>query len=288
MKIDYTEIFCYVDDFCKGFVDYWSKHILGDGGKKRRNRALRISLSEIATIILGYQESQFSCFKYYYAHVFNHHRRDFPYLLSYERFVYVMKRALPVLCALFQCIRGEITGIQFVDSTPLDVCKVIRASNHRVFKGIAKKSKTSTGWFFGLKLHAVFNEKSEIIKILITPGNTDDRKALFKMSQDLWGKIFGDRGYISEKLTSALLNQDLLLITRLKKNMKNKLLLLQDKFWLYKRNIVETIFGKLKLFDKLWHSRFRSLENAFCTLLACLISYQISPQKPSISDVINL
>ncbi|CAL7961696.1 hypothetical protein MIDIC_310036 [Alphaproteobacteria bacterium] len=77
------------------------------------------------------------------------------------------------------------------------------------------------------------------------------------------------------------MNQDLLLFTRLEKNMKNKLLLLQDKFLLYKRNIIETIFGKLKQFQRLWHSTFRSVENAFCNLVACLIPYQLSLYKPT-------
>ncbi|CAL7959555.1 hypothetical protein MIDIC_130007 [Alphaproteobacteria bacterium] len=63
---------------------------------------------------------------------------------------------------------------------------------------------------------------------------------------------------------------------------------LQDKFLLYKRTIVETIFDKLKQFQRLWHSTFRSVENAFCNLMACLISYQLSPYKPTISTTIIL
>ncbi|CAL7959764.1 hypothetical protein MIDIC_140067 [Alphaproteobacteria bacterium] len=84
------------------------------------------------------------------------------------------------------------------------------------------------------------------------------------------------------------MNQDLLLFTRLEKNMKNKLLLLQDKFLLYKRNIIETIFGKLKQFQRLWHSTFTSVKNAFCNLIACLIPYQLSHYKPTISTTIIL
>ncbi|CAL7960669.1 hypothetical protein MIDIC_230079 [Alphaproteobacteria bacterium] len=108
------------------------------------------------------------------------------------------------------------------------------------------------------------------------------------MAKGLWGKLFGDKGYISEELATQLLNQDLLLITRLKKNMKNKLLLLQDKFLLYKRTIVETIFDKLKQFQRLWHSTFTSVENAFCNLIARLISHQLSLNKPAISTTIIL
>ncbi|CAL7960109.1 hypothetical protein MIDIC_190007 [Alphaproteobacteria bacterium] len=195
---------------------------------------------------------------------------------------------MPILCCLLQCITGEVSGIQFIDSTPLDTCKDLRGSRHNIFRGIAAKSRKSTGWFYVLKLHTIFNDKSEFVSIRITPGNVDDRKPVLTMAKGSWGKLFGDKGYISEELATQLLDQDSLLITRLKKNMKNKLLLLQDKFLLYKRTIVETIFGKLKQFQRLWHSTFRSVENAFCNLMACLISYQLSLYKPTISTTIIL
>ncbi|CAL7959815.1 hypothetical protein MIDIC_140088 [Alphaproteobacteria bacterium] len=106
------------------------------------------------------------------------------------------------------------------------------------------------------------------------------------MAKGLWGKLFGDKGYISEELATQLLNQDSLLITRLKKNMKNKLLLLQNKFLLHKRTIIETISGKLNQFQRLWHSTFTSVENASCSLIAYLIPYQLSHYKPTISTTI--
>jgi IS5 family transposase len=283
MYIDFTETYCFVDDFCRYFEKSWKDHLLSGTKKKSRDRKGSMSLSEIVTIILGYQESKFNCFKNYYNYVFMSHISDFKSMLSYDRFIFVMQRALYVLYCLFQAIKGEVTGIQFIDSTTLETCKAIRGKRHKVFSGIAAKGKTSTGWFFGLKLHAIFNDKSEIVEIMITRGNVDDRAPVMKMAEGLWGKLFADKGYISEKLTSKLLEQGLLLITRLKKNMKNKLLLLQDKLLLYKRTIVETIFGRLKQFQKLWHSRHRSVFNAFCHLMACLISYQLSPNKPLIT-----
>ncbi|CAL7959951.1 hypothetical protein MIDIC_170016 [Alphaproteobacteria bacterium] len=193
---------------------------------------------------------------------------------------------MPILCCLLQCITGEVSGIQFIDSTPLDTCKDLRGSRHNIFRGIAAKSRKSTGWFYVLKLHTIFNDKSEFVSIRITPGNVDDRKPVLTMVKGLWGKLFGDKGYISKKLTTQLLDQDLLLITRLKKNTKNKLLLLQDKFLLYKRTIVETIFDKPKQFQRLWHHRFRSVENAYFNPISCLILYQLSHYKPTISTTI--
>ena len=116
------------------------------------------------------------------------------------------------------------TGIYFVDATTIDVCHIKRASSNRVFKGIAKKGKSSMGWFFGFKLHLVINDLGEIMAFKLTPATTDDRIPVDNMTQCLTGKLFGDRGYISQELFDKLFQRGLQLITRIKKNMKNKLM----------------------------------------------------------------
>ena len=104
----------------------------------------------------------------------------------------------------------------------------------------------------------------------------------------MFGKIFGDRGYISQQLFQELLEQGVFMVTRVRKNMKNKLMSLVDKALLLKRVLIESVFGKIKLLGKFEHSRHRSVTNAFVHMVAALINYQLSDDKPSISSLLQL
>lgn len=279
--IDYDVLFCFVDDFCKAFSDWWQLTLLqADGTGKKRNRGTRLHLSEILTIMLAYHESGYRCFKDYYGFVMIHHRKEFPGLVSYDRFVALMKRTFGVILMMFAALRGEATDIMFADSTPYAVCKVIRRYGHKVFKELAALSKNSIGWFYGLKLHFLFNAKGEIVRLRITPANVDDRKGLKGLLAGLFGKIFGDRGFLGQEFFDDLWKEGLHMVTRIRKNMKNKLMNLWDRFYLDKRMTVESIFSSIKSCGTFEHSRHRSTVNAFCHIFCALISYQLRPIKP--------
>ena len=277
--IDYAHLFCFTDDFLKYFHTWFQKLLLASGTKKR-NRATKLHISEIITILLSYPESGFRCFKDYYAYVSFYHRGEFPNLVSYDRFVALIKRCFPIVVMFFAVLRGDITEISFADSTPYAVCKTIRRFSHKVFKGIAALSKNSVGWFFGLKLHFVFNDKGEIARLSITPANVDDRKGLKGLIQGLTGKIFADRGYIGKEFFEDLWKEGIHIVIRIKKNMKNKLMSLWDRFYLDKRMTVESIFSSIKSCGTFEHSRHRNVINAFVHILCVLISYQLRPVKP--------
>jgi hypothetical protein len=194
-----------------------------------------------------------------------------------------MKSAIFPLFVFLQGCLGECTGIAFIDSTILTVCHVRRIYSHKVFKQCARRGKTSTGWFFGFKLHLIINEKGEILAYRLTPGNTDDRKPVVDLSQELFGRLFGDRGYISAKLFKELFDNGVRLVTKLKKGMQNKLIPLEDALLLRKRGLIESVLNKLKSGCQIEHHRHRSLDNFLVNLLSGLIAYSIDPQKPSIS-----
>ena len=106
-------------------------------------------------------------------------RHLFPLVVSYNRFVELEKEvAVPLALFIKKVLLGKCTGISFVDSTPLRVCRNQRIHVHKVFKGIAQRGKCSMGWFFGFKLHLICNEKGELLNFMITPGDVDDRKPL--------------------------------------------------------------------------------------------------------------
>jgi hypothetical protein len=235
------------------------------------------------TILIHFHQSHYRTFKAYYTQqVQVHLRREFPHLVSYGRFVQLTPRVLGLLCAyLFTCL-GNCTGISFVDSTPLVVCNNRRIHPHKVFARLAARGKTSMGWFFGFKLHLVVNDRGELLGLCLTPGNRADVKVLPKLVKHLFGKLFGDKGYLSQPLFEQLLEQGIQLITKLKANMKNRLLPLADKLLLRKRAICETINDQLKNISQIEHTRHRSPINFLVNLLCGLIAYCHQPKKPSL------
>jgi len=280
------ELLVSVDDFCQLFLPIWEKQLISEGSKKRC-RAGQLSLSEIMTIIIYFHQSQYRNFKAYYTeHVSVHLRGEFPNLVTYERFVSWMPSALGPLSAYLKSLYGHCSGISFIDSTALEVCDNHRIHNHKVFEGIAERGKGSMGWFFGLKLHLVVNDCGELLACQITPGNVDDRKPIPVLCQRLFGKLIADRGYISQPLFEQLLDTcNVQLITRIKMNMKNRLIPMIDKLLLRKRAIIESVVDQLKNISQIEHTRHRSPINAFINIIAGLIAYCHQPKKPSLGFI---
>lgn len=139
------------------------------------------------------------------------------------------------------------------------------------------------GWFFGFKLHMVINDKGELLAFKITQATTDDRKPVDALTKGLLGKLIADKGYISAELFHQLYQRGLQLITRIRKNMKNKLVPMMDKLLLRKRVIVETVIDQLKNISQIEHSRHRSPINCMVNILAGIAAYCVQPKKPSLN-----
>lgn len=276
-------LFCHVDDFCQWFEPRWQQQLLGDGLQQRR-RSRSLHLSEIMTILIAFHQSAYRNFKWFYTQLVCPYWRDaFPRLVSYNRFVEWMPSALIPLCTYLRHCFGQCTGISFIDSTSIKVCHNRRIASHKVFKSLAARGKTSVDWFFGFKLHLVVNEQGELLNVLLTPGNVDDRQPVPRLLQRLFGKVFGDRGYVSQKLALQLWQHaGIQLVTKLKRNMKNRLMSLSDKLLLRRRAIIESIIDQLKNISQLEHSRHRSPVNCLVNLVCGLIAYCHQPKKPSL------
>lgn len=279
--IDITLLFCKIDDFMQIFMREYKKRLIPEDNARLKNSSM--SLSEIMTILIYFHVSRYRDFKTYYTHyVPIVLKSEFPKILSYNRFV-ELERAVtvPMICFL-RSIAGEETGLYFVDSTSLAVCHNLREKSNRVFKNIAAKGKTSTGWFYGFKLHLICNDRGEIVRFALTKGNIDDRVPVPCLSEELKGILVGDRGYIKAELFKELYERSLRLLTRIKSNMKNKLMPIIDKLLLRKRAIIETINDQLKNISQIEHTRHRSPINFLVNLFSGLVAYQLSPKKPSI------
>ena len=212
-----TEIYFFVDEFCKQFEEELSKHLVGNMPK----RPPVLTSSEVMTIMILFHDKGYRCIKHFYIqYVQKHLTGMFPKTVSYNRFTELMQGVnLPLAIFLQTCCMGESTGISFMDSTPIRVFKNKRIKRNKVFKGIAELGKSTMGYFFGFKLHLVINEKGELLNFVITPGNVDDREPLKnkRFVGKLKGKLFGDKGYISTKLAELLFVDGIQLITSIKK-----------------------------------------------------------------------
>lgn len=281
-----TELFCMADGFCKFFDAMMKKYTLKSDNKRAYHRDSTMSKSEIMLIMILFHDSGYRCLKHFYVEkVCKHLRHLFPKVVSYNRFVELEKQvAVPLALFIKKVLLGKCTGISFVDSTPLRVCRNQRIHIHKVFKGIAQRGKCSMGWFFGFKLHLICNEKGEVLNFIITPGDVDDRKPLeYKAFVEFfYGKLVGDKGYIGKNLFQRLFVDGIQLITKLKSNMKGALMSVSDKLLLRKRAIIETVNDELKNIAQVEHSRHRSFENFIVNMLGAIAAYCVFPKKPCI------
>ncbi len=261
-------------------------------GTRKRQRPGRLSASEIMTILIHFHQSPYREFKAFYTqHVLAHLRSEFPDLISYSRFVDLIPSVLVPLSVYLEACRGQGQGLSFVDSTKLVVCHNRRIQRHRDTPGLAGRGKDSVGWFYGFKLYLIVTDEGDLLSCRLTPGNVDDRRPVPQMAQGLFGKLIGDKGYLSPALVASLLQQGVELLTPIRKNRKPRLVRLNDKLLLRKLVIIETIHDQLKNVSPIEQSRHRSPANFLVNVLCGVIAYCHQPKKPSLqvsSDVLAL
>ena len=284
-----VEIFYHVDEFCKLIeIARNAKNITDQERVHQIQSGFRtLSPSEIMTICIFYHYSGYKNFKSYYKNLVEVHMQgDFTKLVSYNRFI-ELKQSIAMHMTLFLklCCAASCTGISYIDSFALKVSHNRRIYSHKVFKGMAQRGKTSVDWFYGFKVHIVVNHLGEVVNFAITPGNMADNNSILleHLMQDLFGKVFGDRGYIINKeLYQKLYDLGVQLITKIRKNMKNILMPMTDKLLLRKRGTIESVIGILKEGFGIEHSRHRSRKNFLCHVLSSMAAYFFRPHKPSI------
>ena len=279
-------LFCPIDDFFLLYEKWPVTHCLPEtAAPETRGRPRHLHLSEVMTILISFHQSGYRVFKHFYErHVCVYWLAEFPNVVSYSRFVELKKEALMLLTLYLHANFGECSGISFVHSTRLPVCDNKRISSHRVFAAHAGRSKTSMGWFYGFKLHLIINDKGDLLGVELTPGNSDDRQPLWKLSSDgLFGNLYGDKGYISKDLRAFLKEQGITLFYKVRPNMKPLELSVSDEVLLKKRTLIESVIKELKTQTQVEHSRHRSVVNFQVNVVSALIAYQLLESKPSVN-----
>jgi hypothetical protein len=280
-----TDIFVLCDDFIKNLHQYQL-----DNDYQIEEKEELMTESEMMAIVIFYHHSGFKCFKYYYEQVIKKYLSSyFPKSYSYSRFVNLMKKLnFPLFAFLCACRLAESSNGNIIDATKLVVCHNKRIFDHKVFKGIAKRGKSSTGWFFGLKLHAIINEYGQLVIFEITSGNiADNNKTLLdKITQRLQGFLYGDAGYITS-ITKSLKDRELSLITKLRENMKPQELTPEQKHYLKHRGLIESVFNLMKNHCDIEHTRHRSVKNFFINLWSGIIAYTFMDEFPTMPKYVT-
>jgi hypothetical protein len=290
MQVQFSEIklialFIDVDDLLKSFQAYQQSRQVGQA--RRPTRVPELSESEVCTILAAYHLSGYKCFEYYYRQVIQQsYASYFPKAPSYERFLTLVSRCYQLmgLWSLHCCLKATRTGLYIIDSKRLEVCHLKREHSHQVFSATARKGKTSTGWFYGYKVHLVINDRGEIINWAITPGNVADNNTalLQQLLKGLSGICLADKGYYTS-LFEWFYQHKLHLIIKPKRNMKKDTpCLIDHQHYLRKRALIESVNDLLVSVCDLEHTRHRKPENAFAHIAAALIAYQFLDHKPAI------
>lgn len=269
------EIYCYVDNFIKKIQE----KKVEVGRPSILNKSSYITLSIIKNIYGMRTIRQLYEFTKQYL------QKDFPQLPSYQQFNEGITSCYRYVMVLLYCmtrsIRSKQHTVHFVDSTSLPVCKIFREKFAKLFKGIAKKSKSTMGWFYGFKLHLIINQNMEIEAITFTDANINDLQVLEKDFIDqIRGFLVGDKGYLSKEKTEELRKKNIFLLTKYRKNSKQKYPATQQQLKILRQRLkIEAVFHLLKNNFNLISSYARSIQGYFANVLSALLAYSVSKTK---------
>jgi len=198
---------------------------------------------------------------------------------SYKTLVVSINRTMELLKKIigFIAISNRFNShiVKHVDSTDLPVSTLRKSRSHKTMKTLATYSKSSKGWFYGLKLHLSVDLKGKIVAVHFTTGNKSEREILKIMNKNVFGIFVADAGYVSEKLEREFyLEHQRMLLTCMRTNMK-KIATFDDIELLKTRMRIEDHFGNLKQFHNLISTCCRSIQGYLTNYLSSVLSYML-------------
>lgn len=267
-NFDLVQVYCIFDDIVR---------ILNTDHKPMGGRPPCLSVSEICTIVLLQKEFNICNKKSLYKYLIAHHKEDFPLIGCYKAFNHAYNRnsvhLLQIILFLLHINSNESGQLVFIDSTSLPVCRIWREKSHKVMKDLATKSKTTTGWFYGLKLHILCDQRGNLLNISFTTASVDDRVILNKFLEKIKDKIFGaDAGYVSKECQNKAHENNNILITAIRSNMKGLGAMWQQKV-LNMRSVVERCFSVMKTRLNLVNTLARSVNGYLAHYVRCVFMY---------------
>jgi hypothetical protein len=271
-NFDLVKCFCIVDDFFGIVALSRSK------GRKRSGRPSVLSVSELVTICLIGQVYEVSCLIRLYELIRDRFSSDFR-LPKYGNFVTGMNQVsrdmVLFISALLSVQNTTLGDVCFVDGTKIEVCKIYRELRHKTMKKLATKSKSTTGWWYGLKLHLICDKNGNLMKLRFTTATVGEREVLSSFMEELHDSIIvGDAGYVSSELDKQANENNNTLLTAKRKNMRRLATLWQNKC-MNMRSRIETVFDVLKERFGLVTSLPRSINGYLAHYIRCLFCYLV-------------
>ena len=241
-------IFDQIDNLLKTMSTSLRRKLLSDL-RPKGGRPPGLSLQAILALGIFRFATGVKDVKHFHRKLLSSYSEELGRIPNYGNFNTLMNQATPYVIFLLQWIcylnKSKQDGLTFMDSTSLKVCENKRIFDHQVCEGLAERGKSSMGWFFGFKLHVVCDSLGRLASLLLTPGNTDDRKFVLKLLKGLKGLCIADAGYVSKKLMQELYQQGLLLLTDVRNAMKRLMTETQHAL-LKQRQRIEGVFSCLK------------------------------------------
>ena len=245
-------IYIFIDNFIKQALQSISRAIERPGRNHPPIRTYNLSIAELTSLAIFRFFTGHRNWKDFYKHIKTYHAQDFPNLPTYGNFIEAMNKLSSLAAILLQGFMNvfqRMTSkerLKFADGSKLKACGIKREFSHKVCRGLASKSKSTMGWFYGFKLHIICNELMQILNLKITTATFDERKALEMMWANIFGTIVADAGYVGKEYQKKARENGKILFTCVRANMKKVMTETQHQI-LNLRQKVETVFSVLKL-----------------------------------------
>jgi transposase len=205
---------------------------------------------------------------------------------SYKTFVVNVNRFAPIAMQIIGIILAHNRKlshiIKFTDATAIPVCLMKNVDHHKTMKGLASMSKSSNGWYYGMKLHLTADFKGKMLALKITSADGSDRQTAKDMNKDLWGVILLDSGYVSNDLQNEMnVEGKRWWVVKPYKTQKKLATVLENLLY-DTRMMVETNFRNLKLFLGLVSSMPRSVTGYLANYVYAILALAFKPllQQP--------
>jgi Transposase DDE domain len=253
-----TELYVFVDDFLTAHPN------LADGRQAPHDRP-KFADAEVLTLALLQGCLGMASLKQTYRLVAHHYRSAFPQLCSYAPWMARLQALAAPISALLSTTTPLPVGspaFYRIDAKPLPVCSRLRHGRVRLRREDgAYWGKTSQGWFFGCKLPVLRHIAGRIVKLVLTPGNGDDRAPVLALLDGVAGGVtLGDLGYRGRQRAEEWAEKAGMLVLTRADAPEQKHLLAPV------RQAVETSFSQLwyqfldRIFSRSWHGLWNTVQ----------------------------
>ncbi len=256
-------LFCMVDDQLPNRV--------------HRGRQATLKDSEVVTILaFNLLTVQQQTLRQVYDWVRQYHGSDFPNLPTYQNFVKHCHRLIPTLATVLDSLLASEAELRFMDSTMLEVCRLVRMKYHKVARGHARKGYNHQGEHYGFKLHASIDNDGRLCAYVFSDALAHDSRVIPYPVNERTKVAVGDTGYRSRPLHKKIRKAfGTFILTPPHYKQKKQLLTRSQLKLLRRRPKIETVFDYLKQHLHLQTSFPRSMQGYALHYLRILLDYQL-------------